>query len=154
MGLKVVGIDVADANLDATKKQGADVVFNSMSNPNWAQDVKKLTGGGVQAVAVYTNAPSAYVSAPSCLVLGGTLMVVGVSKEPLRFDGMDLLLGRYKIKADSTSVSQRMYKAVEFTAKHGIMPVVEIRNGLDNLAMMVEEMENGKMIKRQGIAFR
>ncbi|EQB53043.1 alcohol dehydrogenase GroES-like domain-containing protein [Colletotrichum gloeosporioides Cg-14] len=154
MGLKVVGIDVADANLEETRKQGADVVFNSMSNSEWAQDIKELTGGGVQAVAVYTNAPPAFASATSCLALGGTLMIIGVSKEPIKIDGMDLLLGRYKIKADSTSVPQRMQKAVEFTAKHGIMPVVEIRDGLEDLASMVEDMEKGKVAKRQGIAFR
>lgn len=154
MGLKVVGVDVADANLEETEKQGADAVFNSTSNPDWARDIKKLTGGGVRAVAVYTNAPPAFASASSCLALGGTLMIIGVSKEPIKIDGMDLLLGRYKIKGDSTSIPQRMHKAVDFTAKHGIMPAVEIRDSLEDLAAMVDDMEKGRVTKRQGIAFR
>ncbi|KAM0335541.1 hypothetical protein ACHAQA_000589 [Verticillium albo-atrum] len=154
MGLRVVGIDVADANLAETKRQGAEAVFNSRDNPAWAQDIKKLTGGGVRAVAVYTNAAPAFASAPSCLALGGTLMVIGVSKEPLQVNVMDLLLGNYQIKADSTSIPQRMGKAVKFTEEHGIMPVVEIRKGLEELPAMVQDMEEGKVTKRQGITFK
>ncbi|KAG7139739.1 Alcohol dehydrogenase like protein [Verticillium longisporum] len=154
MGLRVVGIDVADANLEETKRQGAEAVFNSRSNSNWAQDVKTLTGGGVRAVAVYTNAAPAFASAPSCLALGGILMIIGVSKEPLQVNVIDLLLGNYQIKADSTSIPQRMGKAVKFTEEHGIMPVVEIRKGLEELPAMVQDMEEGKVTKRQGITFK
>lgn len=154
MGLKVVGIDVADPNLEETKRQGADAIFNSRTNKNWAEDIKKLTGGGVKAVAVYTNAQPAFAAATECLKLGGTLMIIGVAPEPLQFNIMDLLLGKFQIKSDSTSIPQRMGKAVRFTEEHGIMPVVEIRNGLEELPAMVKEMEEGKLTKRQGIVFK
>lgn len=154
MGLKVVGIDLVEGCLQEARKQGADAVFNSRWNADWAQDVKKLTGGGVQAVGVYTDAPAAFSSAPTCLSLGGTLMVVGNSEEPLKVHTTDLLFRGYKIKAASTGTPQRMKKAVDFTAEHGIMPVVQLRNGLDDLGVMVQEMVSGKVTKRQGIAFK
>ncbi|KAG7151192.1 hypothetical protein HYQ46_013051 [Verticillium longisporum] len=80
-------------------------------------------------------------------------MIIGVSKEPLQVKVMDLLLGNYQIKADSTSTPQRMGKAVKFTEEHGIMPVVEIRKGLEELPAMVQDMEEGKVAKRHGITF-
>ncbi|KAL2755692.1 hypothetical protein ACRALDRAFT_1082173 [Sodiomyces alcalophilus JCM 7366] len=154
MGLRVVGVDVADANLDETKKQGAEAVFNSRTDPEWADKIKKLTGGGVHAVAVYTNVLPAFLSATKCLRLGGTFMIVGVLSEPLPVTVMDLLLGNYVIKSESTSIPQRMGKAVAFTEEHGIMPVVTVRKGLEELPDMVEEMRQGKVTTRQGVAFK
>ena len=51
MGLKVAAIDVADANLNEVKRLGADAVFNSRSDPDYVESLKKLTGGGCHAVA-------------------------------------------------------------------------------------------------------
>jgi alcohol dehydrogenase, propanol-preferring len=153
MGLKVVGVDIADGNLEEAKKQGADAVFNSRSNPNYVEELKKLTGGGCRAVAVYTNVNAAFASAPALIGLGGSLMVIGIPKEPLIIDAMDLVLGKYRILADSTSIPQRMKKAVDFTEKHQIMPVVDIRGGLDQLPAMVEEMQQGKNLGRTGVVF-
>lgn len=153
MGLRVVGIDVADANLEEVKKQGAEAAFNSRTDPDWAAKIKKLTGGGVHAVAVYTNVLPAFTSATQCLRLGGTFMIIGVLAEPLPVNVMELLLGNYKIKADSTSIPQRMGKAVAFTEKHGIMPVVNIRP-LEDLPAMVDEMTQGKVTTRQGVVFK
>jgi alcohol dehydrogenase, propanol-preferring len=154
MGLKVVGIDIADQNLQETKKQGADAIFNSRTNSDYAAEIKKLTGGGVRAVTVFTNSPRAYEGAPSIIGLGGTLMVVGLPADPIPVSTMDLALGRYSIKSESTSIPQRMGKAIDFTAKHRIMPVVDVRGGLEELPRMVEEMQQGKTVMRTGIVFK
>ena len=153
MGLKVAAIDVADANLNEVKRLGADAVFNSRSDPDYVESLKKLTGGGCHAVALYTNANAAFKSAPPLIRLGGTMMVIGIAPEPFPVSAMDLVMGRYKIKADSTSIPQRMQKAVDFTGKHGIMPNVEIRSGLESLQGMIEEMQQGVNTKRTGIVF-
>jgi propanol-preferring alcohol dehydrogenase len=153
MGLKVVGIDIADANLEETRKLGADAVFNSKTNPNYTEEVKKLTGGGCHAVAAYTNANVAFPGIPPLIRLGGTMMVIGIPPKPFEVSAMDLVLGKYKIKADSTSIPQRMQKAVDFTGKHGIMPNVEIRGGLEALQGMIDEMKQGINTKRTGIVF-
>lgn len=153
MGLKVVAVDIQDANLEETRKQGADAVFNSKDNANWADEVKKLTGGGCKAVAVYTNSHRAYQGAPSIIKLGGTLMVIGIPDGKMDINYMDLVMGNYKIRSDNTSIPQRMGKAVEFTEKNNIMPVVEIRGGLEALPAMVEEMREGRNKTRTGIVF-
>ena len=65
---------------------------------------------------------------------------------------MDLALGRYKVKSESTSIPQRMKKAVDFLAEHKIMPEVELRK-LDELNDMVEAMKSGKATKRMLVTF-
>lgn len=153
MGLRVIGVDIQDGNLEETRKQGADAVFNSKDNPNYVEEIQKLTGGGCSAVAVYTNSHRAYQAVPSIIKLGGTLMVIGIPKEQLSVSYMDIVMGRFKIKSDNTSIPQRMGKAVEFTEKHGIMPVVDVRGGLEALPEMVKEMQEGRNRTRTGVVF-
>ncbi|TPX07218.1 uncharacterized protein E0L32_010812 [Thyridium curvatum] len=153
MGLKVVGIDVADKNLEETRKLGADAVFNSRTTADYDAQIKALTGGGVHAAVVYTDVAAAFNNAPRVIRLGGALMVIGIPKENIQLSAMDLVLGRYRVLADSTSIASRMQKAVDFTGKHGIMPNVDIRPGLESLPAMVDEMRRGVATKRTAVVF-
>lgn len=153
MGCKVVGIDINDDILANCKSQGADAVFNSRTDKEYVDKIKKLTNGGVQAVAVFSNADAAYAGAPPIIRLGGVLMVVGLPHNPLQISSMDLALGRYKVKSESTSIPQRMAKAVEFTAKHAIHPEVELKHSLEDVNAMVEAMQSGKSTKRMAVVF-
>ncbi|KAK0262609.1 hypothetical protein LTR01_007144 [Friedmanniomyces endolithicus] len=158
MGFKVVALDVNDATLEVCKKQGADAVFNSRTNKGYVEELKKLTSGGVRAACVFSNADAeltkrkAYAGVPAILRLGGVMMVIGLPHNPLNISSMDLALGKYKVKSESTGIPQRMKKAVEFLAKHNIKPEVQQRK-LDDLNDMVTEMKEGKATKRMLVNF-
>ena len=153
MGCKVVGVDISDEILATCKAQGADAVFNSRSNKNYVKELLELTGGGVKAAAVFSNADAAYAGAPQIIKLGGVLMVIGIPANPLSVSSMDLTLGKFKVKSESTGIPQRMGKAVEFTAKHHIQPEVDQRKSLDEVQHMVEAMKKGQSIKRMAVVF-
>ncbi|OAA53617.1 alcohol dehydrogenase [Niveomyces insectorum RCEF 264] len=153
MGLHVLAIDVQDANLAAARDQGAEQTFNSRTDPDYVAKIKALTKGGVHAVAVYTNVAPAFRQAPKVLRGGGTLMIIGIPLDPIEYSCMDLVLGLYQIKADSTGIPQRIPKAIEFSAKHNIRPVVDVRGGLDQLAGMVQEMQEGRNTVRTAVVF-
>jgi D-arabinose 1-dehydrogenase-like Zn-dependent alcohol dehydrogenase len=120
MGIKTIGLDINDNQLDVAKTIGADAVFNSMKNKGYLEEIKKLTGGkGCHAAAVYSASNAAYAGAPDVLRTGGLLMVIGIAPKGLDFiNTFDLTTGRYRIKADSTGIPQRMKQAVDFTGKH------------------------------------
>lgn len=80
------------------------------------------------------------------------MMVVGLPHNPLQISSMDLVLGKYKVKAENTGVPQRMKKAVDFLAKHNIKPEVQ-RRKLEELNDMVTEMKEGRATKRMLVAF-
>ena len=107
----------------------------------------------MKAAAVFSNADAAYAGAPQIIKLGGVLMVVGLPHNPLKISSMDLALGKYKVKSESTSIPQRMGKAVEFTAKHNIHPEVDLRNSLEEVQNMVMAMKSGQNIKRMAVVF-
>lgn len=151
-GYRVVGVDINDEVLQSVKELGADAVVNSKTTRNFADEVKKITGKGAHAAAVFSGAQAAYASAPDLLRTGGLLMVIGIAPKDLQVSTFDLTTGRYRIKADSTSIPQRMPKAVEFTAKHKIQPAVEFRK-LEELPQMVADMQAGKAKYRQVVKF-
>jgi propanol-preferring alcohol dehydrogenase len=71
MGYKVIGIDINDSVLAQAKTQGADAVFNSLTNKTYVEEILKLTGGGVKAADVFSNADPAYAGATKIIKLGG-----------------------------------------------------------------------------------
>lgn len=80
------------------------------------------------------------------------MMIVGLPHDPVPISTMDLALGKYKVKAESTSIPQRMKRAVDFLAEHRIMPEVEVRR-LEELDEMVQAMRSGKATKRMLVQF-
>ena len=154
MGLKLVGLDINDNQLTQSIKLGADATFNSMTNKNYVEELKSLTGGkGCHAAAVYSASNAAYAGTPDILRTGGLMMVIGIAPKGLDFiNTFDLTTGRYRIKADSTGPPQRMKKAVDFTGEHKIQPEIEF-NKIEDLPRMVADMEGGKAEKRQVVIF-
>ena len=152
MGYKVVAIDINDATLEVCKSQGADAVFNSKTDADYVSKVRELTNGGVHAAGVFSNSQIAYANAPNIIRVGGLMMVIGIAHKPLEVSTMDMALGRYRIKSESTSIPQRMKKAVDFSAEHNIAPEVEIRK-LEDLDDMVREMRAGTATKRMAVNF-
>ena len=138
--------------LSIVKKNGADEVFNTRTNPNWATELKKLTGSGCHAAAVYSDASPAYETARKALKVKGLLMCIGLPAKPLEFPAFDVVCNIFLIKGANTGTPKEMKKAVEFTAKHQIIPEVDFRK-LEEMAQMVEEMEQGRAPRRMVVLF-
>lgn len=54
MGLKVIGLDISDVQLETATASGADHVFNSMTDKEYVRKIIDLTGGGVDAAVNFT----------------------------------------------------------------------------------------------------
>ncbi|KAK5712563.1 hypothetical protein LTR17_017944 [Elasticomyces elasticus] len=149
MDYQVIGVDISDDILQEAKKQGADHTFNSLSDKDYVGKVKQLTTGrGADTVAVFSAADAAYRSAPLLVKLGGTIMVVGLPARGVTFNALDIARGTYKVRGDSTGIPQRMPRAIDFIAKNGIRPELEVYNSLDDVPSMIEKMQSGKATKK------
>ena len=65
--LKVIGIDISESQLQNANDLGADLTFNSMTDPEYVQKLKKTTKGGAHAAIVFSAAQGAYKGAPRVL---------------------------------------------------------------------------------------
>jgi propanol-preferring alcohol dehydrogenase len=140
MEFNVVAIDINDDILDVAKSIGADLTFNSRTNPNYIAELKSATGGGAEAVIVYSGSIRAYEHAHETLQVNGVLMVVGLPPEPMKVSTHALMMGSYRIKAETTGPPWKLPKGVEFTAKHNILPPMSFYT-LDDIKTMIEKMQ-------------
>ncbi|KAL9948284.1 hypothetical protein ACHAO5_001966, partial [Verticillium nonalfalfae] len=67
MGLKVIGLDISDAQLEDAKALGADATYNTKTDIEYEAKIKKLTEGGCHAAAVFSASHVAYGDAPRTL---------------------------------------------------------------------------------------
>lgn len=149
MGFKVIGLDINDAVLEVAKQQGADYVLNTRTNKEHVAQLKELTGGkGADAVAVFSAAEAAYRNAPPLVKLAGVIMVVGLPEKGVTFDALAIALGTFRVKGDSTGIPARMPRAIEFTAKHNVVPEIETYSSLDDVPKMIEKMKAEQNTKR------
>lgn len=102
MDLKVIGIDIAAQALEEARVCGADYVFNSVKDGDWKERIVEMTGGGVDAAVNFTASKRSYDDCPSIIKPGqGLLMVVGIPREPLQLNALDIALGRYRVKGSN-----------------------------------------------------
>ncbi|GME50681.1 chaperonin 10-like protein [Neofusicoccum parvum] len=153
MKLRVIGLDVADAQLQSARDLGADAVFNTKTDLDYESKIKTLTAGGCHAAAVYSSSNIAYRDAPKCLRINGLLMVVGIPQKELSINALDILLGKYRIAGRSSGIPQHMPEVIEFSHKHGIKPHVTTCPDINDINNMIELMENGHTAGRFGVVF-
>ncbi|KAF2661712.1 GroES-like protein [Lophiostoma macrostomum CBS 122681] len=153
MGYKVIGLDIADQALEEAKNCGADHVFNSMTDQDWKKKVIEITGGGVDAAVNFTASKKSYDDAPDIIRPGlGLLMVVGIPRQPLTLNALDIALGRYRVKGSNNGTCYNMRPAIEFSAKHNIKPHLSTYP-LEDVPKMVELMNSHKAQGRMGVVF-
>ncbi|KAL1619750.1 hypothetical protein SLS56_009951 [Neofusicoccum ribis] len=154
MKLRVIGLDVADAQLQSARDLGADAVFNTKTDLDYESKIKTLTAGGCHAAAVYSSSNIAYRDAPKCLRINGLLMVVGIPQKELSINALDILLGMYRIAGRSSGIPQHMPEVIEFSHKHGIKSHVTTYPDINDINNMIELLENGHTAGRVGVVFK
>jgi len=152
MGFKVVGLDINDDTLAQAKELGADLILNSLKNKDYVQQLRTATNGGANAAAVFSASQAAYNSATKILQIEGVLMVIGLPSKPIQFDSLELMKKLYRIKSESTGPPQKMGKAIDFIAKHNIVPHVNFYK-LDQINEMIDIMKSGNVTGRMAVVF-
>ncbi|EXJ76482.1 uncharacterized protein A1O5_00990 [Cladophialophora psammophila CBS 110553] len=153
MGIKVIGLDINDETLAESKRVGADLTFNSATNSNYLDEIRKATGGGAHAAAVYSASIAAYENAKIALRIGGLLMAVGLPAKTFQVNLTEIITGLYRLKGDCTGIPQRMSRAIEFTAQHNIQPNVVSFHKLEDVPDMITKMRAQKSTGRMAVLF-
>ncbi|KAF2014073.1 GroES-like protein [Aaosphaeria arxii CBS 175.79] len=153
LGLKVVGLDISESQLQAVEALGADMVINTLTEPDFETKVKTFTKGGCNAAAVFSASNVAYENAPKTLRINGLLMVAGIPKQPLAINALDILLGKYRVAGKSSGIPQNMPEAIEFSHKHGIQSHITTFNDIHDIQKAVDLMTSGKTAGRLGVVF-
>jgi aryl-alcohol dehydrogenase len=75
---KIIGVDILDNRLQLAKEFGATDVINS-GKVNAVDEIRKLTGGGIEFTLECTGVPKVFRMAVDALMMGGTCGLIGVA---------------------------------------------------------------------------
>ncbi|KIX06724.1 uncharacterized protein Z518_04700 [Rhinocladiella mackenziei CBS 650.93] len=143
MGLRIAALDIDERKLASAKSLGAEVTFK-VKDPKFIDDLRQITGGGVDVAVCLSGSNAAYDTAASIIKPGGTLMCVGINEGRLPIYSVPLANGLIKVKGASSGFpGPMMEKAIHFSAKHNIVPHVT-KYRLDDLPEMVKKAKSVK----------
>jgi D-arabinose 1-dehydrogenase-like Zn-dependent alcohol dehydrogenase len=144
-GLKVVAIDIDDKTLANAKQAGVEYTFNSRTDPNFIEELKKVTSGGADAVAVFTAVKAGYDVAPKTLKLGGKLVCVGCPPNDISLNALSIALGMYTVVgASNHAPPAQLREMADFTVEHAIECPMQFFK-IDQIEEMIDLMQSGKM---------
>lgn len=141
MGFKTVAIARGKDKEPLARQLGAHVYLDSaVVDP--AQTLRKLGGARViLATAPSSKAASALVSG---LGVGGELVVLGISQEPLQINGLDLVGATRTVRGWPSGSSIDIQDTLRFCALTGIRPMIETFPR-EQAAQAYERMMSGRV---------
>ena len=124
MGAEVFALDVSDDKLAFAREMGADHALNA-ADPAALALLRQQ--GGAHVTAVTSAAHVAYDAAMSVLRPGGTLCVIGLPAEPLRFQALALAGTEAHIIGSAVGTREDLRAVLDLAARGAIRCRVETR---------------------------
>jgi alcohol dehydrogenase, propanol-preferring len=141
MGGEVIALDVADDKLALAREMGAAHVLNA-ADPQSLKAIRRM--GGAHVAVVTAAAPAAYEAALKCLRPTGTLSVVGLPPEPLRFAALALVSSEVRIVGSAVGTRQDVRDVLELAAAGKVRCLVETRP-LSQVNEVFEALRGGRI---------
>ena len=140
MGFHTVAIARGADKQDLARQLGAHQTIDSKVQ-NVAEELNKL--GGAQAVlSTVTNGP-AITAVIDGIKVGGKLIVVGVSAEPIEVSPLQLIGASRTIQGHASGASIDSEDTLDFSALAGVRPMIETMP-LERAAEAYDRMMNGE----------
>jgi propanol-preferring alcohol dehydrogenase len=120
MGMRVIAIDGGDEKRELCKKLGAEVFIDFLTVKDIPAEVVKATTYGAHAVIVFAATREGYASAPAMLRPGGTVVAVGLPKDPSVVAGAPpvmLAMKRLQVVGSVVGTLKEVEEALDFTAR-------------------------------------
>ncbi|MHA2378938.1 MAG: zinc-dependent alcohol dehydrogenase [Candidatus Thorarchaeota archaeon] len=95
---KVYASEIRECRLQAAKKVGADVVVNPLSESLSLRLEDHTVGAGVDLVVECTGAPEPTAESFSVVKRGGSILILGISEEPVEADFMTGVLNELTVQ--------------------------------------------------------
>lgn len=146
--LKVIAVDINDAQLEFAKEMGADICVNPLK-----EDLGKVAQervGGAHAAVVTAVGKSAFNQAVDSLRAGGKVIAVGLPSESMDLSIPRLVMDGIEVIGSLVGTRQDLREAFQFAAEGKVVPKYQMRP-MEEINEIFEEMEQGKYTGRMVI---
>jgi propanol-preferring alcohol dehydrogenase len=144
LGFVVGAVDVAEDKLQLATECGADWTVNAATTPAH-KEIK--AHGGAHVALVTSGSKAAYETALRSLRRAGTLVIVGMTPEPIPLNIQAMLAGEYKIVASTVGTRKDLDEILALAAGGGIHCHYQTGT-LEHLNDYFAEMQAGKLSGR------
>jgi len=139
MGAEVFALDLAEEKLALARELGASHTWNA-ADPEALKSLRKR--GGVHAAVVTSAANAAYEAALKTLRPNGTLCVVGLPAEPLKFQALALVGAEAHIVGSAVGTREDLRAVLDLAAKGLVRCRVEV-SPLSKVNEVLDAMRRG-----------
>lgn len=118
--MRVIAIDGGDQKRDLCLKLGAEEFIDFQTTKDIAAEIKRITTHGAHGVIVTAATREAYALAPSFLRPMGTMVVVGMPKDPTIIAGaapIAMVMNRLNVVGSLVGSLNDVKEALEFTVR-------------------------------------
>lgn len=144
LGLEVGAIDVSEDKLQLATECGADWTVNAATT----QTHKEIKArGGAHVALVTSGSKAAYETALRSLRRLGTVVIVGMTPEPIPLDIQAMLAGEYRIMASTVGTRKELQEVLQLAAEGGIRCHYRTAH-LPEINQILDEMKQGHLVGR------
>jgi alcohol dehydrogenase, propanol-preferring len=145
--MRVIAIDSGAEKAELCKKLGAEEFIDFATTNDITAEIMRITTYGAHGVLVTAATKEAYAAAPGFLRPGGTVVAVGLPKDPTVLAGAPpimLCLKRLNVVGSVTGTLKDVEEALDFTARGLVHPILT-KGTLDDVDKYCELMIAGKL---------
>lgn len=148
---KIIAVDIMEERLKLAKEFGATDVINS-GKSNAVDEIRKLTGGGIEFTLECTGIPKVFRQAVDALMMGGTCGLIGVAPVGVEANlEMQHILDGRTIKGcvEGDCIPDLFIPQLIDLYKQGRFPFDKLLKfySLEQINEAVEDTEKGKALK-------
>jgi propanol-preferring alcohol dehydrogenase len=143
MGLHVVALDVTEEKLALARKLGAELAVNA-KDPDAAEQVVKLTGGGAHGVLVTAVSPAAFSQAIRLVRRKGTISLNGLPPGDFATPIFDVVLKRITLRGSIVGTRKDLAEAIQFATEGKVQAHIH-KAKLEDINRVFADMKAGKV---------
>ena len=152
MGLKVIGLDIAEDKLKLARESGADQAVNALAR-DAVERVLEITGGGAHGVLVTAVSTPAFGQALHMVRRKGTVSLVGLPPGEFPTPIFDVVLKRITVRGSIVGTRRDLDEAIAF-AVDGKVKTEFSKAPLTDINAIFDRMKQGKIDGRVVLDFQ
>jgi alcohol dehydrogenase, propanol-preferring len=151
MGLKVVGLDIADDKLALARAAGAEQAVDARAK-DAVERVLEITGGGAHGVLVTAVSTPAFAQALHMVRRKGTVSLVGLPPGEFPTPIFDVVLKRITVRGSIVGTRRDLDEAIAFAADGKVKAEIT-KAPLSDINAIFDRLKSGKVNGRMVLDF-